>query len=161
MLSLFVKNGVSIFSRINKGDEMKELRKITQEELESIIKKHQKTAYCYWGYFSPKVDLSYLDLTGVKFSRLMTSLNLSGSCLDGIDLSNLALSDTDLSYASLRNTILIGAGFNSDLEGTYYRTDFRDADLTGADLSDITLKQFRANTIAFGANLTDVKFKEE
>ena len=54
---------------------MKELRKITQEQLEEILHKHESWLEDKEG--GEKADLSYVDLTGA---------DLTGASLEGADL---------------------------------------------------------------------------
>ena len=119
---------------------MANLRKISKEELNKIIKNHQHylNKDCD-GWEKMKADLSYMDLS---------YMNLSYTNLSYADLSYANLSHTDLLYADLSY---------ADLTHTY----LDHADLTYADLSYASLFYtylFHANL--FNTNLTDVCYDE-
>lgn len=97
---------------------MNELRKITQNELNEILKNH-----LHWlkedceGWENMRADLSNMDLSG---------LDLSGANLSTANLSSAKLYNANLVFANLRG---------ADLRGTrLYNADLRYADLNHADL---------------------------
>ena len=74
---------------------MKELRKITQEQLEEILHKHELWLEDKEG--GEKADLSYVDLAGA---------DLTGANLRCANLIGANLGDANLGYANLENTII-------------------------------------------------------
>jgi hypothetical protein len=78
----------------------------------------------------PRLDRGELSLRLDRGADL-SGVDLTGTCLDRIDLHGRTLTGLDLSRASLRNAVLSG----SDLSGS--RLDH--ADLSGADLSGAIL----------------------
>ena len=110
---------------------MKELRKITQEELDMIIKKHKRWLVTYRKE-GESADLSYVDLSYAS----LCGMYLFGANLSGANLAWTNLSGATLAYANLRHAYLFGASLSGanltgvNLEGA----DLEDADLTGADL---------------------------
>ena len=110
---------------------MIELRKITQEELNKILKEHQ-----LWlnsnGREGIKAGLSAMDLSGMNLRHAnLRRANLRYANLRGADLYNADLYNVDLRYANLRN---------ANLENT---------NITGANLYGASLT---------GANLTNIKY---
>lgn len=80
------------------------------------------------------VDLVHVDLRDANLSNAqLQRANLSRALLDGADLSEADLSFTSLQGASLRGANLIGAKL--------YGTDFRESDLTGAQLDANALEE--------------------
>ena len=121
---------------------MKELRKITQEELDMILKKHKLwlTTYRKEGESADLsyVDLSYASLCGMYLSGAnLSGANLSWTNLSGATLAYANLQGADLSSADLRHAYLLGASlsgadlFGSDLKGA----NLKDAKLTNANLT--------------------------
>ena len=104
---------------------MKELRKITQEELEEILHKHELWLENKEG--GEKADLSYVDLRGA---------NLEYANLEYANLTHANLEYANLKYANLIGADLIGANLTGVyLEGTtleYANLDY--ANLKCADL---------------------------
>ncbi len=107
---------------------MANLKKITQEELNKIIKNHQHylNKDCD-GWESMRADLSYMDLSCMDLSyAILSYTNLSHTKLSYTDLTHTYLDHTDLSYAdlsyaSLFYTYLYHANlFNTDLTDVYY-----------------------------------------
>ena len=116
--------------------EKKELRKITQEELDMILKKHKRwlTTYRKEG---ESADLSYVDLSYASLCGMyLFGANLSGANLSWTNLSGATLAYADLPCANLRYTNLAGAKLMiANLEGANLtRANMKYADLTGADL---------------------------
>ena len=152
---------------------MKELRKITQEELDMILKNHKLWLFTFRKE-GESADLSYVDLSYANLSWT----NLSGANLSGANLSWTNLSGATLAYAylvdaDLRYTNLAGANLTGvNLEGA----DLSYADLTGADLpcanlshADLAFADLsRANlsganlkyAYLVGANLTNADLKD-
>lgn len=110
-----------------------ELRKITQKELDGIIKRHQ-----HWlredckGWENMEADLSYTDLSGLNFSNAnMRLANFVGT----------VTSDATFDYANLKGAVFIDA----DLRGSSFffssldHADFRGADMTGCSFVNATL----------------------
>ena len=110
---------------------MKELRKITQEELDMIIKKHKLWLFTYRKE-GESADLSYVDLSYASLCGMyLFGANLSGANLSWTNLSGATLAYANLQGADLRYTNLAGA----NLQGADLRyTNLAGADLTGADL---------------------------
>ena len=115
---------------------MKELRKITQEQLEEILHKHKLWLEGEEG--GEKADLSYCDLRDANLTGAnLTSANLEGANLKYayLEYANLVeanLEGADLKYVNLKGAILEGA----NLEG---------ADLKSAWLEDTILKKANLN----------------
>ena len=139
---------------------MKELRKITQEELDMIIKKHKLWLVTYRKE-GESADLSYVDLSYASLCGMyLFGANLSGANLSWTNLSGAMLAYANLSRADLRYTNLAGANLKGvNLEGadlSYANLAFADlsrANLTNADLKDADLKDAELTN----ATLTDVK----
>ena len=116
--------------------EKKELRKITQEELNEVLKKHKQ--WCTDGKEGERADLSDVDLVGAD----LTCDNLYRADLSGADLSGADLSGAVLVGANLRGADLTGA----DLTGAclagakLYFARLASADLSGADLKAVNLE---------------------
>lgn len=162
------------------------MRKLTNEEIEKIIKNHEKwlkmakevgddyDSNYNWVTSDLKADLSDVDLSGVDLSGLdLRSADFHGSILKGANLSesdfssanfNKAdLSKADLSYSSLRY-----ADFNgSNLRDTVFSySDLRDAEFMDTDLSNTNLIFSNLHGTLLGnsdlsyANLVGVDFSE-
>ena len=140
---------------------MKELRKITQEELNVILENHK-----HWlitlGMKGNYADLSYTDLTGSDLREAnLKDADLSCACLncanlEGVNLRHANLSGANLYGANLAGTNLYGANlYGTNLSGANLsyaylpHADLIRADLRGADLvrADLT------GAILIGANL--------
>ena len=152
---------------------MKELRKITQEELDMIIKKHKRWLVTYRKE-GESADLSYVDLSYASLCGMyLFGANLSGANLSWTNLSGATLAYANLQGADLRYTNLAGANLTGvNLEGA----DLSYADLTGADLPCANLSHAdlafvdlsRANLSSadlkdaylVGANLTNAYLKD-
>ena len=142
--------------------EMKEFRKITQEELDMILKNHKLWLDTH-GAEGEQACLSYMDLTGVNLENAyLHRANLIGTNLQGANLENTGLACVDftganishanMSYANLRYAIMDGA----DLSGANMRySRFIYASLANADMSmsDLQGAIFTAADLR-GANLT-------
>lgn len=108
------------------------MRKITENELQEILRKHKL-------WLNEKEGGERADLTGA---------DLIGADLRGADLTGAYLRGADLRGANLRMANLIGA----DLRGANLNradlteADLREADLHGANLTEADL---------YGANLTE------
>ena len=107
---------------------MANLRKISKEELNKIIKNHQHylNKDCD-GWEKMRADLSYMDLSYMNLSYTNLSYaDLSYADLSYADLTHTYLDHTDLtytnlSYASLFYTYLFHADlFNTNLTDVYY-----------------------------------------
>ena len=126
---------------------MKELRKITQEELDMIIKKHKRwlTTYRKEG---ESADLSYVDLSYASLCGMyLFGANLSGANLSWTNLSGATLAYANLQGADLRCANLVGAKLMiANLEGA----NLTRANMTHADLMAANLE---------GANLTRANMK--
>ena len=153
--------------------EKKELRKITKEELDMIIKKHKRWLVTYRKE-GESADLSYVDLSYASLCGMyLFGANLSGANLSWTNLSGATLPYANLQGADLRYTNLAGANLTGvNLEGA----DLSYADLTGADLpcanlshADLAFADLsRANlsganlkyAYLVGANLTSADLKD-
>ena len=125
--------------------EKKELRKITKEELDMIIKKHKRwlTTYRKEG---ESADLSYVDLSYASLCGMyLFGANLSGANLSWTNLSGATLAYADLKCADLRYTNLAGAKLMiANLEGANLtRANMKYAELMVANLEGANLT--RAN----------------
>ena len=89
---------------------MKELRKITQEQLKEVLLKHK--LYLENKEGGEKADLSYCDLIGANLecaNLIGANLGytyLEGAVLEGANLEGANLEDAILKKANLTNTIL-------------------------------------------------------
>ena len=88
---------------------MKELRKVSQEELRGILELHK-----LWleseGDEGECADLSYCDLRNTDLSYCdLTEANLTNAILSYCDLTNTNLTNADLSYTELYETNLFYA----------------------------------------------------
>ena len=113
-----------------------EKRKISQEELKEILKKHEKFLK---GSSGERADLRYADLRGVD--------------LRGVDLAHANLRYANLRGVDLTDAILIGANLRyANLTGA----DLKDADLTSANLTSVDLTYANlSNTVLTNTNLTN------
>ena len=88
------------------------LRKISQEELEDILKKHKKWLNNQNGGERANLidaDLSYLNFKKVDLRcAKMTSVNLTHADLTDTVLKNADLTDTNLAFANLKRANLKG-----------------------------------------------------
>ena len=141
---------------------MKELRKITQEELDMIIKKHKRWLVTYRKE-GESADLSYVDLSYASLCGMyLSGANLSGANLSWTNLSGATLAYANLANADLRCANLVGAnlpGANllwTNLSGA----NLKDAYLIGADLSSADLRHaYLLGASLIGADLTSADLK--
>ena len=143
--------------------EKKELRKITKEELDAILKTHEQ-----WLKTSrtagKRADLSYTDLSYAE----LACANLVGADLVGADLTGAKLAYADLMAANLEGTNLANADLKcTNLAGSNLSgANLKDAYLVGADLTSADLRWANlegANPVyakLVGANLTNVDLKD-
>lgn len=129
---------------------MMEYKKITQEELNEIIRKHNlfllneeggERAILDWCDLSG-LNLSGVDLTGASFySSILNEADLSYSVLEDTLLINASLCETNLYNAILSKAIIRGAYLiNANLRGTNLSQAILSySDLTGSDLSEANL----------------------
>ena len=115
---------------------MKELRKITQKQLEEILHKHKLWLENKEG--GEKADLSYVDLAGA---------DLTGANLIGADLEYANLTDADLECANLMGANLMKANLTgTNLTGVYLEdTNLEDAILEKANLTNTILQDTTPN----------------
>ena len=117
-------------------------KKITQEELEEILRKHKMWLDDEEG--GERADLSGAYLSGANLSGAdLRGAYLSDADLGGADLSRAYLGGAYLRGANLSDANLGGANLGgADLSRAYLRgaylsgANLRDADLSGADLRD-------------------------
>ena len=112
-----------------------EKRKISQEELEDILKKHKKWLNNQNGGERANLidaDLSYLNFKKVDLRcAKMTSVNLTHA-----DLTDTVLKNADLRSANLTDTVLK----NADLTDTNLAfANLKRANLKGTDLTNTTI----------------------
>ena len=143
----------------------RELKKITQEELDEIISKHILWLNSH-GAEGEQACLSYMDLTGVNLENAyLHRANLIGTNLQGANLSGANMRFSRFIYASLANadmpmSDLQGSIFTAaDLRGANLTcSDMSFADLEGANLTNADLKDANLNHAdLYNANLTGVK----
>lgn len=147
---------------------MKELKKITKEELNKILETHKE-------FFDPELvyydedeyeyllaDLSNTDLHGVDLhgadlrKATMYGADLRGANLSGANLSGANLNDADLSGANLENAIVGASLRDANLSGAnLYDADLSGASLRGANLSGADLRA--ANLYVSNLNDTNLK----
>ena len=130
---------------------MKELRKVSQEELRGILELHK-----LWleteGKEGAQADVSYCDLSNADLTyAVLTNANLRYANVSNANLKYANLTYADLRYSNVSNANLRYANLtnanltNANLSDTNLRcADLRCADLTNADLS---------NTILYKTNL--------
>ena len=106
------------------------MKKISQEELNEILKKHKM-------WLKDKESGKRADLRGVNLSYAdLSYVYLKDANLSYADLSGANLWNANLSGTNLYNTDLSGANlWNTDLSGT----NLEDADLSGANLMSANL----------------------
>ncbi len=130
-----------------------ELRKISEDELQEILKKHEEWRGSFGG-IGEKADLRGADLRGAD----LRGAKLSYSDLSGADLTEANLNRADLSYANLAGADLSYAGLTG---ANFFGASFFEADLTGAKLSSSDLSGAQLlSTKLIGANLVLTKFNE-
>ena len=111
--------------------EKKELRKITKEELDMILKNHEQWLKTE-GKDGERANLSYTDLTGVDLIWAnLSGANLSWTNLHGAMLAYANLQGSNLSGANLKYAYLVGADLTS--------ADLKDANLNDAELTNANL----------------------
>ena len=148
--------------------EKKELRKITKEELEMILKNHKLWLYSY-GEAGEQADLSYTDLSGLN----LVNANLRGANMDSVDLAFASLANADMSMSDLKGANLTNANLRSAklvgarLEGAnLLDANLLGANLTGADLIGANLEHANLRSAKLvcarleGANLTNADLKD-
>ena len=97
---------------------------MTKEELQDIIKSHEKWLNCGDG---KRAVLCDVDLSNINLNHSdLRGADLSGANLIGANLSDANLSGADLCYANLSGAYLIGASLS-------------DANLSSANLNDANL----------------------
>lgn len=141
------------------------MRKVTEKEMEEILKKHQRLTKGYADgelavlknvYFQgvdlTNADLRGADLRGADFQGvILYKTKLDGAHLEKADLSCQILDGVSFSGADLNGVILSWA----DLRGVDLRgANLQGADLTGSDLRGAKLqKAFLEGANLRGANL--------
>ena len=147
---------------------MKELRKITQEELDMIIKKHKRWLVTYRKE-GESADLSYVDLSYASLCGMyLFGANLSGANLSWTNLSGATLAYANLQGADLRCANLVGAnlpGANllwTNLSGaTLAYANLQGADLSSADLRHAyLLGASLSGADLFGSDLKGANLKD-
>ena len=106
-------------------DEIKQLKKITKEELGDVIRKHM----LWLNKFASK----QIDLDDVSVRADLRRSDLSRFDLREVDLSRAYLNEADLSGADLRGAFLH--------QTFLFEANLCDADLVNADLSSAQLRQ--------------------
>ena len=134
------------------------MRKISQEELNKILKEHE-----LWlkGEGRKCADLSNANLRGINLSNVdLTGANLNNADLNNADLSNTDFSNVNLRCANLEDANLRGATLvHTDLKcNTLIRADLTsanlsNANLSSANLSNADLKDIKTNIHTIGYNL--------
>ncbi len=115
------------------------MRKITKDELQEILDKHQK--WLKDEREGIRADLSNLNLWNADLSNSdLSNADLRNADLRNANLWNADLRDADLSNANLRNANLWNADLsNADLSNSDLRdANLRNANLRNADLRDAT-----------------------
>ena len=114
----------------------KKIKRITREELNEILEKHQRWLATY-GMEGERANLRYTDLRGFNLTKVsLRYANLEGANLEGVDLSGSNLRVADLFRANLRGAKLRDA----DLRAAYlFYADLSYANLSGADLAGVKL----------------------
>ena len=162
---------------------MKMMKKLTKEEITSIISEHalwlkseKKQGKC--AVFSDCiisdfdfrfVNLSYANFYGTKFiktnfiSSSFNDANFQDAYFNQVNIKNVEMNEANLVNISLRYTILNHSDFSkanlsyADLRGTTMcNVDLSHADLHNSDICDV---DFRGVSLA-GANLQNVIFNE-
>ena len=107
-----------------------ELPKITQLELDLIIKKHLNFVQCKAG--GARAVIKFKSLYGLTFHKK----DLSGADFTGCDLR-----DCDMQDGNFHNAVFYSCNLQNArmARGKFSRADFRGADLTGADMIDADL----------------------
>lgn len=115
----FLKRGISNNFNLYDKNEYRKMRKITQEEFDEVVRKHQK--YLNGEPDGECANLEYTDLTNIQFVRdnkneHYIGINLSFANLRFADLSGCILMQcnfylTNLTGANLSDTILYWANF--------------------------------------------------
>ena len=127
------------------------MRTMTSEELQNIIKSHEKWLNSDGGS-GERANLYYADLSDFNLRNInLHRANLSRADLRNANLRNADLCDANLSYADLSNADLSNAKLiDTDLCHTILRgTDLSYANLYNANLIGANLN----NAILCGANL--------
>src|ERR1043165_4012173 len=122
---------------MNPGVTERPRRRVTQPELDRILRQHDDFLAGRVG--GRRAVLSYTDMSG---------LTLAGRSLDGADITASFLIDADLAGCNLSHANLFGCDLaRANLRGArLVRADLRGAslrraDLTGADLFDADLRE--------------------
>ena len=108
-------------------------------------------------------DFSNRDLRGVTFNLTnLLKANLSGSDLEGASLFGAKLQEADLSNTNLRDAtldsaILEGTNLtNAVLEDAFaFNTRFKDVNITGADFTNVPIREDELLTLCSLANGTN------
>ena len=126
------------------------MKKITQEKLDYILRKHKLWVTCKVG--GEKADLSGMDLSGMDLS----GMDLSGALLDNASLNGASLVCASLNDASLNGASLVCALLdNASLNGaSLNRASLVCASLNDASLNDASLNGASLNGASLvGASL--------
>lgn len=127
------------------------MKKLTQEELDKILKQHEK--WLRGDIYSEPANLSYTDLSGLDFRKAyLITINMSGSCLIGANMR----------YAMLDGVILLGSNLsNADLYNAVLKRSVLDnANLTNANLRSVTFDDVSLKNTNFkNAKLKLVNFE--
>lgn len=98
------------------------------------------------GSYLGNVELSNMDLRGIRFSHAFMNRTLLKNCnLCGVNLEYADLQEADLSGANLKNANLIGANLTG---ATLDKTNFSNTKTEDIILADVNLQ-----TIVFNSNL--------
>ena len=136
---------------------VKEVLKVTQEELNIILENHKKWLRVIGG---ERANLSGANLCGVDLGYA----DLRYATLSNTYLSCANLSNTYLTYVSMRNANLSGADLrNANLSGA----DLRNANLSGANLRNANLSganlrcAYMCDTNLSGADVSSIRYNEQ
>ena len=135
----------------------RELKKITQEELDEIIRRHEM-----WldsdGEAGEQADLSYTDLSGLN----LANANLRGANMESVDLVFASLEGANLLDANLLGAKLMVANLKGAnlLDANLLVAKLTGAKLIGANLEHANLRSAKlVGARLEGANLLDANLK--
>jgi uncharacterized protein YjbI with pentapeptide repeats len=134
---------------------MTDLKKITQDELDEILRLHK-----LWleskGKAGKLANLTAEHLRGANWRGAnLKGLDLRGASFKLADFIGVDLTQEDSQLSTIYSTCYLE-------RRTLYGIDLRRVNLTGANISHLTKQEFLHSTIRDKYTiLTDVKFKEE
>ncbi|MCI9130317.1 MAG: pentapeptide repeat-containing protein [Eggerthellaceae bacterium] len=176
-VSKILREEASMVIKMQEAEQGKELRQITEQELEEILEKHR-----LWVRDKPggeRADLTDADLRGIDLREaLLSSAACKGACFDGVDMRGSNISAADMRGASFRMTKMHGSyargtrfnraeisrsNMNKMLlrEADFSKARIENTDMDACDLRDAIAKEAILDGVKIGNPFGDLAFLEE